>query len=51
MEFYGNDTAVNTASLSQVRQPIYTASVEKWRKFADQLEVLQLNLSNGEVVY
>jgi tetratricopeptide (TPR) repeat protein len=47
MEFHRNDTAVNTASLSQVRQPIYTASVEKWRKFSDQLEVLQLNLSNG----
>ena len=45
LEFYRNSTAVNTASVSQVRQPIYRGSVEKWRKFSDQLGPLRSSLS------
>jgi hypothetical protein len=45
LEFHQNKSAVNTASVSQVRQPIYRGSVEKWRKFANQLEPLQTALS------
>ena len=44
LEFHHNDTAVNTASVSQVRQKIYGTSVEKWRKFDDQLGPLRAAL-------
>jgi len=45
LQFHRNTSAVNTASVSQVRRPIYSASVEKWRKFSDQLAPLQAALS------
>ncbi|MEH6584791.1 MAG: sulfotransferase, partial [Halioglobus sp.] len=44
MDFHKNAAAVNTASISQVRQPIYRGSVEKWRKFEAQLGSLQAAL-------
>jgi predicted Zn-dependent protease len=37
MEFYRNQTTVRTASIRQVRNPLYTGSVEKWRHYADLL--------------
>lgn len=37
LEFHRTDRTVRTASLSQVRQPIYRASVGAWRAYADQL--------------
>lgn len=45
LDFHRRDTAVNTASVSQVRQPIYRGSVEKWRKFGDHLKPLQIALA------
>ena len=47
LEFHKNKTAVNTASVSQVRQPIYKGSVEKWRKYEAQLQPLSLALRQG----
>jgi len=33
LDFYKNQRAVRTASVAQVRQPIYKSSVERWRKY------------------
>jgi tetratricopeptide (TPR) repeat protein len=41
LEFHTNPGAVHTASVSQVRQPVYRESVEKWRKFERHLKPLQ----------
>ncbi len=40
LRFYENDRAVVTASSEQVRQPIYSKSVNSWRRFEDHLEPL-----------
>ena len=40
LQFYQNKRAVNTASLWQVRQPMYQKSVSKWKKYAAHLEPL-----------
>lgn len=44
LAFHRNSGAVNTASVSQVRQPIYRGSVEKWRKFEPHLGSLKTSL-------
>ncbi|MCB1608367.1 MAG: sulfotransferase [Xanthomonadales bacterium] len=48
LNFHNNASPVATASSVQVRQPIYTAAVERWRRYADQLApvVALLNLEN-----
>jgi len=40
LRFYETDRAVNTASSEQVRQPIYSKSINSWRRFESQLEPL-----------
>jgi Flp pilus assembly protein TadD len=40
LDFHRNDRAVQTPSRWQVRQPIYTRSVERWRSYASHLEDL-----------
>ena len=40
LEFHKNKTASATASAAQVRQPVYTSSVEKWRAYETQLAPL-----------
>ena len=40
LRFYENDRAVITASSEQVRQPIYSKSVNSWRRFELHLEPL-----------
>ncbi len=40
LRFHQNKRAVNTASLWQVRQPMYQNSVSKWKKYAKHLEPL-----------
>lgn len=37
LAFHKNDRAVRTASLTQVRQPIYKTSVERWRSYEEFL--------------
>ena len=38
LKFYENDRAVKTASLLQVRKPIYKSSVNLWKNFEKQLK-------------
>lgn len=40
LDFYQSSRQVRTASLIQVRQPIYTSSVERWRRFERDLAPL-----------
>jgi hypothetical protein len=37
LRFYETDRAVNTASSEQVRQPIYSKSINSWRRFESHL--------------
>ena len=47
LKFYESEGAVQTASSTQVREPIYTRSIGRWQKYAEQLkpliEVLELD--------
>lgn len=48
MNFYRNETPSATASAIQVRQPIYTSSVQKWKRYSKRLAPLKQQLeSNG----
>ena len=40
LAFHKSTRAVNTASVAQVRQPIYKSSVERWRTYQDHLKPL-----------
>lgn len=40
VEFYKSTRPVKTASVAQVRKPVYTASVERWRKYGPGLQPL-----------
>ena len=40
LEFYKNDRLVKTASVAQVRKPIYKTSVARWKNFAQHLRPL-----------
>lgn len=46
LEFHKTKRAVRTASVTQVRQPIYTSSVERWRKYEAYLKPLLDELGN-----
>ncbi len=41
LAFYENKRLVKTASVAQVRRPIYTTSVARWQRFAPHLEPLR----------
>lgn len=45
LEFHQNRRRVNTASVYQVRQPLYRSSVGRWRAFERHLQPLLLALS------
>ncbi|WP_306262510.1 tetratricopeptide repeat-containing sulfotransferase family protein [Pararhizobium sp. IMCC21322] len=47
LNFHEADRAIRTASVTQVRQPIYKSSVEKWRKYEAQLQPLIRVLEKG----
>lgn len=40
LEFHATKRKVRTASITQVRQPIYTSSVERWRRYGNTLDPL-----------
>ena len=40
MQFYENGRAVHTASKWQVRQPIYTSSVKRWKNYEGKIQPL-----------
>jgi len=44
VEFYKSKNSVTTASLAQVRQPIYKTSVASWKNYSSYLEDLKNNL-------
>jgi len=46
LNFHKNKKFVSTASLAQVRQPLYSSSVEKWKNYSTQLKKLKENLAN-----
>lgn len=48
LEFYKNDRMVRTASIAQVRTPIYKSSVAKWERFRKHLEPLQAIIEKEE---
>ncbi|PHZ84591.1 tetratricopeptide repeat-containing sulfotransferase family protein [Paremcibacter congregatus] len=45
LNFHENKSASATASAAQVRHPIYTSSVEKWRHYETQLAPLKAQLA------
>ncbi|MFZ5502215.1 MAG: sulfotransferase [Pseudomonadota bacterium] len=48
LDFHKTERPIRTASVTQVRQPIYTSSVERWRKYEKFLDPLLNEL--GELV-
>lgn len=49
LAFYRNQAASTTASASQVREPVHTRSVGKWRRFETQLQPLATLLAEAGV--
>jgi tetratricopeptide (TPR) repeat protein len=47
LQFHRTKRGVSTASVSQVRRPLYTSSVQRWRRFADHLNPLFDALAAG----
>ena len=50
LQFHRSRAASTTASAAQVRQPVYTSSVRKWRKFAKQLQPVLRRLADAGLV-
>jgi len=50
LEFHKRKDGVSTASAAQVRQPIYTSSLEKWRKYEQQLLPLKHQLETANLL-
>ncbi|HEB28694.1 MAG TPA: sulfotransferase family protein, partial [Porticoccus sp.] len=46
LQFHTHQRTVRTASVTQVRQPIYQTSVERWHRYENQLEPLLDALGN-----
>jgi len=46
LEFYNSKRSVKTASITQVRQPIYTSSMERWRRYEKFLDPLKEGLGD-----
>ena len=49
LAFHKNARAILTASNQQVRQPIYKDSIDRWKRYSNELEPLRAVLSNGGV--
>ncbi len=48
LEFYKNERHVKTASIAQVRKPIYKSSVARWQHFRNHLEPLRKIIEKEE---
>ena len=46
LKFHENKRSVSTASLAQVRQPLYSSSLKKWKNYSESLEILNKQLIN-----
>jgi hypothetical protein len=49
LHFDENSSTTTTASASQVRQPVYTSSVHRWRDYEQQLAPLAIKLKEGGI--
>jgi tetratricopeptide (TPR) repeat protein len=49
LDFHKQDAAVTTASAVQVRQPVHTRSIGRWRRYEAQLEVMRRTLAEHDV--
>ncbi|MDH3991218.1 MAG: sulfotransferase, partial [Gammaproteobacteria bacterium] len=47
LEFHRTNRVIKTPSASQVRKPIYSTSVNRWRRYAEQLRPLWDTLEAG----
>jgi len=47
LEFHAHQAAVKTASVWQVREPLYTRSSGRWRNYAAHLEAIKSLLDSG----
>jgi hypothetical protein len=50
LDFHQSRVASTTASAAQVRQPVYTSSVKKWRNFESQLQPVLRRLAAAGLV-
>jgi Tfp pilus assembly protein PilF len=50
LEFHRSKTASTTASAVQVRQPVYSSSIQKWRHYEQQLSPLRVRLAQAGLV-
>ncbi len=50
LRFFESTLPTSTASAPQVRRPIYSSSVGRWRDFASELEPLRESLRRSGVV-
>ena len=50
LEFHTSRAASTTASAAQVRQPVYSSSVQKWRHYEQQLAPLQARLLGAGLI-
>jgi hypothetical protein len=46
LQFHDSPGAVATASAVQVRQPVYRSSVERWRRYEEQLQPVKALLTS-----
>jgi tetratricopeptide (TPR) repeat protein len=51
LRFYETPRAVRTPSASQVRQPIYTSSIGRWRRYEKQLQPLRDRLLDPDTAH
>ncbi len=49
LEYYKNPRIVNTASFTQVRQPVYSSSVGRWKCYAKHLKPLRCILDDAGI--
>ena len=50
LAFHRSETASTTGSAAQIRKPIYSSSVAKWRRYEQQLQPLHRILSEGGAI-
>ncbi|WP_037312529.1 tetratricopeptide repeat-containing sulfotransferase family protein [Ruegeria halocynthiae] len=51
LEFHSGQRRVRTASVQQVRQPLYTSSKAKWRKYENHLQPLIETIGNNRISF
>ena len=51
LEYHTRDSIVHTASLAQVRQPIYSSAIDKWKRYEIQLGPLASQLADLTAKY